>query len=100
MIIRINREFRPDLGADRLYHVTRSSWVVGERRECAEYALSVYQGKVLEVYAISSWRMAANGRWEFRGRPADEDVRRRYVGTSVKHYLKPGNQNPIVYVNC
>lgn len=100
MIIRINKQFRPGLSPERLYDATRSSWVVGPRREGVHYALSVFRGTVLEVYAIDSWHRAPNGRWEFRGRVAGEAVRTRYVGRSVKPYLKHGNQNPITYVNC
>ena len=39
------------------------------------------------------------GRWEFTGRVAPEEVRSRYVGRSVAHYFRPGNVNPVMYLN-
>lgn len=89
------------MSPDELYEVTRSAWVVGDRRERARYALAVFEGKVLEVYHVERWQQAEMaGRWEFRGHVADESIRDEYVGRSVRHYLRAGDQNPIVYVNC
>lgn len=38
-------------------------------------------------------------RWEFVGKIADDAMRKRYVGKSVRHYFSAGAQNPIQYVN-
>jgi len=100
ILIRINRLFRPGLSPEELYDVTRSSWVVGPRRGGARYAFAVFRADVIEVYEIDNWQRTAHGRWEFRGRLAPDPVRSRYAGTSVKSYFKPGNQNPILYINC
>jgi len=101
ILVRINRLYRPDMSPEELYGVTRTAWVVGARREAARYALAVYEGTVLEVYHIERWEPADTlGRWEFRGHVADESIRDEYVGLSVRHYLRAGNQSPIVYVNC
>jgi hypothetical protein len=108
VLITINQLYRSDMTAEELYEATRGIWVVGERRERAEYALSVYQGIVREVYRIVKWypagtlsyytRDASNfksrGRWEFEGVVAT-DIRDEYVGKSVGR----GGQNPIRYVN-
>jgi hypothetical protein len=39
-------------------------------------------------------------RYEFVGRIAENSVRKRYLGKSVRHYLTPGSQNPIKYVTA
>jgi hypothetical protein len=110
MLITINRLYRSDMSPEELYEATRGIWVIGLRRERAEYAMAVYQGIVREVYKIEKWHPAGtlpyrfrdaiaedfkgSGRWEFEGHVAS-DVRDEYVGTSVG----PGGQNPIRYVN-
>ncbi len=95
--------------------MTRGVWRLGPRRERARYAMAVFGGVVREVYAIESWHPAGTtdytvqsrqqlalleGRWEFTGRRAPNEVRDKYVGRSVSIYFKHGQQNPIAYVNC
>jgi len=81
---------------------------VGVRRNVPEFALSLFQGIVLEVYKIDQWYPAGtleyktrdsstlkqSNRWEFSGEVA-ADIRGEYVGFSVG---KSG-QNPIRYVD-
>ena len=72
--------------------------------------MAVYRGVVREVYAVERWypagatfkdtRMRVSGRWEFTGHVAEDRVRDKYLGRSVAHYFKQGQQNPVVYVNC
>ncbi len=101
ILVRIDRLYRPDMTPTEIYDTTRRSWLVGDRRESARYALALYTGRVLEAYQIDGWLKAVEpGRWEFLGRVADDRIRDRYVGRSVKSYLVHGNQHPIVYVNC
>ncbi len=114
VLILISRAFRYGMTPQELYDVTRSAWKVGEKREKAEYAFAVYRGIVREVYKISRWvpggttmqtgdkegqRKDELDRWEFVGKVADDVVRKRYLGKSVRHYFSPGAQNPIQYVN-
>ena len=96
-----------------LYDATRSSWELGERREKAQYAFAVFEGVVREVYRITKWfpggstlnsplgrgACEENGRWEFVGVLAEDEVRRRYINHYVGHLFNQGNQNPISYVN-
>ncbi|MFG0294030.1 MAG: hypothetical protein ACF8MJ_12870 [Phycisphaerales bacterium JB050] len=117
LLININREFRYGLTPIELYDATRSAWRLGLKRESVDYALSVYRGIVREVYRIATWlpsgstmrlRDAATegrapdreGRWEFVGEVADDEIRKRYLGKSVAAYFPPGNQNPVKYVNA
>lgn len=112
ILITINRLYRGDMTSLELYEATRGIWVIGKRRERAEYAFAVYRGIVRQVYRIDDWYPAdtlpyetrdltdrnKSGRWEFKGTVAD-DVRDDYVGKSVRSYLGKSSQNPIRYVN-
>ena len=114
LLIRINQLYEPGMSRQELYDCTRGVWVLGPRRENAAYALAVFQGEVLEVYQIDQWHLAGTtsyasrkidldryeGRWEFTGTVASEEVRARYVGENVSHYFKRGEANPVKYVNC
>lgn len=113
MLIRIPALYRPGMSDVALFEATRGHWVVGPRRDCVAYAFAINAGIVVEAYGIEYWQPAGTaryvarpqrkdpeGRWEFVGRRADDAIRSKYVGRSVKHYFKQGNQNPIRYVNC
>jgi uncharacterized protein len=113
LLIRVPQAFRPGMSDVALYEATRGVWKVGRRRDNARYALAVIEGMVKDVFDISYWQPAlttpyatrkldvnlARGRWEFIGKRAADDIRQRYLGKSVAHYLKKGAQNPIAYVN-
>lgn len=108
ILITINKLYRSNMTTQELYEATRGIWVVGQRRNKAEYAMAVYQGIVREVYRIHQWYPSGtldyhtrgssdfgdSGRWEFSGSVAHE-IRDEYVGFSVGK----GGQNPIRYVN-
>lgn len=108
ILITINQLYRSAMSPEELYDATRGIWVVGERRERAEFAMAVFQGIVREVYRIRRWLPAGtlpyrtrdtrgfkkSGRWEFEGVVAT-DIRDRYVGKSVGL----SGQNPIRYWN-
>lgn len=112
ILIRINQMYKDGMSAQALYEATQGEWKVSARREGARYAFAVYDGIVREVYRIDRWVPAGTvryrtrkvsgggGRWEFEGAVADERIRARYVGQSVKELFRPGNANPIMYVNC
>jgi hypothetical protein len=112
LLIRINRNFKYGMSAGALYESTRGIWVVGERRNRAKFAMAVYAGVIREVYEIESWHRAGttpyetrdqsdfakyiSKRWEFIGHVASEPVRSRYVGGSVAHLFRTGQQSPVV----
>ena len=114
ILIRIPALYRPGMSDTELYEATRAAWVIGARRDCADYAFAVVQGVVVEVYAIDGWQPAGTsrysvrpqvevdrpGRWEFEGRVAPEPIRDKYRWRTVKHHFRQGAQNPIRYVNC
>ncbi len=122
VLIKINKLYRYEMDADSLYDTTRGVWVIGGRneggrRDCPEYAFSVFRGIVLEVYKIEHWYRAGTRatfyktrpecnelwtsdpqRWEFEGEIAESDIREKYLNKSVKKYRSYGS--PITYVNC
>lgn len=115
LLIRINRRFDYGMDEQALYESTRGVWVIGEEgRRHAKLAMAVYAGIIRQVYEIESWHRAgstpyitrsqaelaedAAARWEFVGHVADASLRDGYVGRSVEHYLKRGQQSPVVGV--
>lgn len=77
-----------------------------------KYAFVVYNGIIQEVYEIKTWLKAGESmivrgkiesiddRAEFIGNLAPETIRLKYKYKSVEDYLKKGNANPIMYINC
>ena len=114
MLIRIAKLYSANLSSTALYEATRGVWRVGTRRDSVRLAFAVAEGTVVEVYEVGAWHAAGStaystralsqvqvpGRWEFSGKVASADVRSRYVGKSVAHYVRRGAVNPIVYVNA
>jgi hypothetical protein len=119
--ITINRQYPRAAGDPKeLYQVTRSMWRLNiERANRARYAFAVYQGVIKEVYEVEQWMPATestrrfwrekenlqgedfgdthDGRSEFIGEIAPQEIRKKYVGKKL-----PGrpSQNPIRYFNC
>ena len=113
LLIRIPRAYQLGMSREALYEATRGHWRIGPRRECAELAMAVVGGTVLEVYVIDGWHPAGTTpvaapvhgdapphRWEFTGRIAPESIRAKYVSRSVAGYFSRGYQTPFAYVNC
>ncbi len=115
VLFRISKLYREDMSPFELYEATRGVWLMAAkgRREGAEYAFTVHNGLVKEVYRIDEWHPAGTTpyqtrskadtdrpeRWEFVGAPAEEHIRREYLGRSVQHYFG-GSSSPFTYVNC
>ena len=112
LMIIVNQIYEFGMNRRQLYEITRGVWKLGPRREKAQYALSVYEGVVREVYEIQSWHPAGTtpyryrsqrslrirGRWEFVGKTATAQVRELYLGKNVRSYLTAGGRNPIRYM--
>lgn len=110
VIIKINKSYREGMSEIELYDVTRGCW---KRKiasvEKADYALAVVYGIVKEVYQIDKWFPAENevretipyneavdaGRIIFKGRTADEEIRKKYLDYSVAGLFKRGEVAPI-----
>lgn len=103
VLININRMYRRDMTALELYDATRKSWVIGNRREKATYAIATYKGLTREVYKIDTWfpvEVKGKSRWGFNGDIANEGVRNSLRYRSISSYFLRGAANPIKYVNC
>lgn len=118
VLIRINKLFDPAMTQEQMYEATRGVWRIGSRRNKADFAFAVFKGEVKEVYKIISWHPAGTlkyysriinsflekndmgKRWEFDGVVAEEEIRKKYVGQSVKQFFQKGASNPVIYVNC
>lgn len=75
-----------------------------------DYAFSVFNGIIIEVYRIEKWLPAGSiprptlpdaevpeGRYEFVGEVAEEEIRDRYIGKSMANLYKKGEANPMKY---
>jgi hypothetical protein len=103
VLININRRYKRDMTCQDLYNATRQSWVVGQRRERAKYAVAIYRGITREVYKIEKWfsiQVNRKTRWGFNGSLAEEDVRAVLCHKSVSSLFLKGAANPIKYLNC
>lgn len=106
ILVTVRQLFERGINDDRLYEITRGDWVLGERRNKAKYAFSVYNGIVRQVYEINNWSPVITkgqtskirNRWKFDGIVA-QDLQ-HYVGGCVDNYITRGAQNPVKYVNC
>ena len=110
VIIKINKSYREGMSEIELYDVTRGCW---KRKiasvEKADYALAVVYGIVKEVYQIDKWFPAENevretipyneavdaGRIIFKGRTANEEIRKKYLDHSVSGFFKRGEIAPV-----
>ena len=110
VIIKINKSYNPNMTALELYDVTRGCW---KRKidsvSSAKYALATVYGEVVEVYKIDYWVPAPalkretipfdaeveKGRIGFFGTVAEQKVREKFIGKSVKNFFKQGEVNPV-----
>ena len=115
VIIKINRSYNPNMSALELYDITRGCW---KRRidsvSSAKYALATVYGEVVEVYKIDYWLPSPalnretipydaeveKRRIGFFGSVADQKVREKYIGKSVKNFFKKGEANPVKLIKA
>jgi hypothetical protein len=99
LLININRLFNRQMSVDEIYHATRSSWKLSNRKDKAQFAIATYRGLTREVYMINDW-FEVNGRWGFNGKLAEEHIREALRYKSIAHLTIRGAANPIRCVNC
>jgi hypothetical protein len=119
--INIHQQFPYVRNDEDLYNCTRSMWRLNRHHaERAKYLLAVYDGVIREAYEIHQcipamdetkayWRKrereqgrnipaaSHEGRAEFLGQVASDEVRAKYVGRRVPVQM---GQNPVRYFNC
>lgn len=113
LLIKIPGLWTPTMSQHALYEATRQWWRIGPKRHKAKYAFAVNHGVIRSVYQIDSWEPGWHKgdewvtepqgepphRWRFSGN-VDNNLSEQYRNTSVKHLYKPGEANPIRYLNC
>jgi len=99
LLININKLFHREMSEAEIYDATRKSWVIGERRNKAKFAIATYRGLTREVYEINDWYQIGH-RWGFNGMRADETTRASLRYKSIVGLSKRGAANPIRYINC
>ncbi len=99
LLININKLFDRQMTETEIYDATRKSWVVGQRRNKAKYAVATYRGLTREVYVINEWYKIGD-RWGFNGARADETIRTSLRYKSIAGLSKRGAANSIRYINC
>ena len=116
LAFKTNQTFHYGMTVRELYDYTRHSWKLGRRREKAQYAFTVYQDVVQEVFEIKQWlpqnstpnlkiergevdSVISTERWEFVGKVAVESIRQKYIYKNVGSYFL-SNQLPFAYINC
>jgi len=119
--INIAQQYPNVRNAEDLYQCTRGLWRLNKTRaEKAKFAFSVFRGIIKEVYVIDFWEPADipsrkhweetlkmqgieinpavnDGRYQFVGRLADNQVRQEFIGAKMPVLHA---QNPIRYFNC
>jgi hypothetical protein len=97
IIININKKYKRGSDSLEIYNATKQSWKVSASRiQNIKYALSEYEGIIIEVYKINEW-YEIEDRWGFNGVIAESSVRNKYINKSIAHTKKRGSANPIRY---
>lgn len=103
LLININKRYYREITDEELYQSTRKSWVVGERKKNAKFAVATYRGLTREIYEIHEWypsEVDGKTRWGFHGCKASDEIRRELRYKSIASYFPKGAANPIKYLNC
>lgn len=106
---KVNNSYKKEMTETELYDITRGCWRINVNKAChADYAFSVYEGIIIEVYKIEKWMRAEElqrttfpneevpkGRYGFEGEIAEKGIRDKYIGKSIVY--KVGEQSPFKY---
>ncbi len=103
IIIKINDRVLQERNND-VYETVRSAWKVKlSKINDYKYCLAVLNGVVKNVYLIDSWQpdhRDREGRYEFIGSEAPEDIKRLFVNKRIPNkYRKKGMASPVLYHN-
>lgn len=103
LLININRGYRRDMTVDDIYQATRMSWVLGKRKDNAQYAVTTYRGLTREVFTIRDWfanEVDGKPRWGFNGQVAPKAIRDDLIHKDISTLFLRGAANPVRYINC
>ena len=118
ILFKLRKSYDKDMEAWQLYAATRGQWDINiTKAKDYKYALACNGGLVVEVYQIESWHnsndsmnerelefrkhkklYAGEGKIEFVGKLAPEEIRKRYKNTNVLEYWGKSTRNSFKYV--
>jgi hypothetical protein len=101
LLIKINNSYREGMSKQELYKATSFCWRLSlEKATKVKYVFAIYFGEIIEVYKPESWyKVTDSDRIAFNGDVAENSIRSKYIGKSVRQYYKPGESNPCKYIN-
>jgi hypothetical protein len=122
ILIKIAREWHPNLTADQLYERTRRYWKCNpeNRRIPPKFAFSIANGEIVQIYEIHSWeryqmsKAVVDTTRLVKVRPPQQygQVRKGFLGAVTKNrdlvqqigksiqHIPFGTGSPFAYVNC
>lgn len=104
IVFKLTKSYKENMTETELYDSTRGCWEIDlKRAQRADYAFSVYEDTIKEVYKIKKWIKAEElqretfpnekvprGRHGFEGEIAEKEIRDKYIGKSVENLCKQG----------
>lgn len=101
---KLTKSWKENMTKTELYDRTRGCWEVSlKRAQRADYAFSVHEDTVIEVYKIDEWlpteklqretvpnKQDESGRYGFEGKIAEPEIRDKYLGKSLENICKKG----------
>jgi uncharacterized protein len=117
VIININRQYKRGATPKDIYEATRKTWRIAESKLLGpngeilrKYVLSEYRGLIVEVFEVTRWRryprpyQASTKKagesymgFGFEGEVAPEEIRQKYINTSVSWAKKQGAAQPVIF---
>ena len=91
LVLKINQSWRSGMTAEELYNATRKSWRLSAKRiEHVDLVLCVAEKEVREAYTVEQWIVSElEGRKEFVGHVAVQEVRQKWVGMDSTEIQSP-----------
>jgi len=97
LLININKKFERKMSSDEIFEATKGNWKIKiENANKYKIVCAVFRGIIREVFAVDGWHESKEkGRRYFKGKAANEKVRKRYQYKDVSDFQ---SQNPIRYI--
>lgn len=108
LLLKINKQFQLGMSMEEVYQHTRWCWKMDQdRARNAKYVLAVADGIVRGVFEPSRFERVSKAKAKSEGDPSSEGrvyfdgvfVKSPYLFSSTKAFGKPGQGNPVRYIN-
>jgi len=105
VLLSVAQTYKSYMDESVIYDVAKQAWSLDKNdqsKDVAEYALAIYQNRVVGVFSIDKWKRAMfeNTKWEFEGKIASDDVRSRYLNKKIVRAFGEGQYESFRYLNC